>query len=301
MKTYLDEIKSEEDLKRLFIEDWNWDFPSIPNLPLTFPDKYKIARQLILAQRGNSRIVFLDIKDLPEEKERFVRSFEQKIVSFPDLKKIAEDSVFVFSIFNFKFLDFVSAEKIAGKFRIKRFSINPDTRGKLRTPAEQLAKLKLERYVSNSLTRDKIKDAFSLEVITEKFYKDYIEIFRKIKNVLIKQRVKEINDKEKYLRDYIHKTLSRIMFIYFVQKRGCFGGDKNFLANFWDAYKNEHFGENNFHKDWLNVLFFEGLAIPSYKFKEKPYLREFNKILKDAPYLDGGLFNAGDEAEKTTG
>ena len=299
MRTYLDEIKSEEDLKQLFIEKWNWSSPYISSFYFKFPEEYNVEKQLLLAQKGDVGVIFIAIKNLPEEKERFIRSFEQRLVSLPELKERAESSIFIFSIFNFKFLDFVSAEKIAGRLRIKRFSINPETRGKLRTPAEQLEKLKLEeKDLFEGLIKDKIKEAFSVEAITEKFYKDYIGIFKKIKDTLIKKGNEEIRNSENKLRDYIHKTLSRIMFIYFVQKRGCFGGDKNFLINFWDSYKNEYYGENKFHRDWLNVLFFEGLACPSYKFQEKSYLGKFNKILKEAPYLDGGLFSPEGETNE---
>jgi len=299
MRTYLDEIKSEEDLKQLFIEKWNWSSPYISSFYFKFPEEYNVEKQLLLAQKGEVGVIFIAIKNLPEEKERFIRSFEQRLVSLPELKERAESSIFIFSIFNFKFLDFVSAEKIAGRLRIKRFSINPETRGKLRTPAEQLEKLKLEeKDLFEGLIKDKIKEAFSVEAITEKFYKDYIGIFKKIKDTLIKKGNEEIRNSENKLRDYIHKTLSRIMFIYFVQKRGCFGGDKNFLINFWDSYKNEYYGENKFHRDWLNVLFFEGLACPSYKFQEKSYLGKFNKILKESPYLDGGLFSPEGETNE---
>ena len=49
-------------------------------------------------------------------------------------------------------------------------------------------------------------------------------------------------------------------------------------------------GKNKFHTDWLTTLFFESLCNPPWLYKEKDYLGIFNEVLKNAPYLNGGLF-----------
>jgi type I restriction-modification system DNA methylase subunit len=298
MKSYLSDIKSEDELRNLFIEKWNWESPQISSTYFDFPDELssKIDKCTVLAQKTDYKIFFVALQNT-EKTERQIRAFERKIITQSDFRKNAENSILIFSISNFEFLDFVKPEKIGPTIRIKRFSINPENREKIRTPSEQLEKLEIQSGNSPSQVKDKIYEAFSIESVTERFYKGYLEIFDKIKKLLIKQADKEVDNYDKQLRDYIHRTLNRIMFIYFVQKRECFGGDKNFLANFWDAYKNKYYGKNEFHKKWLNILFFEGLAKPSWHYlRPTPeYLGEFNTILKEAPYLNGGLFNKEDE------
>jgi len=300
MKSYLSEIKSEDHLRNLFIERWNWESPQISSIYFDFPNELspKIDKCKVLAQKADYKIFFIALQNI-EKTERQIRAFERKLITQSDFRKSAENSILIFSISNFEFLDFVKPEKIGPTIRIKRFSINPDNREKIRTPSEQLEKLEIRPGDSPSQIKDKIDGAFSVESVTEKFYKGYLEIFDKIKKSLKNQIDNKVDNYEKLLRDYIHQTLNRIMFIYFVQKRKCFGGDKNFLANFWDAYKNKYFGRNEFHKKWLNILFFEGLAKQSWYFQEKSYLDKFNQILKDAPYLNGGLFKENDELEET--
>lgn len=297
MDFYLSEIKSKENLKELFIEKWNWESPKISNLFFNFSDEIrnKIDESLILCEKLNYKIFFFDLNNL-ERPEKELKSVERKIIIEPQLKELAENSMFIFSADNFKYLDFIKAEKVGVRLRIKRFSISPENKEKLRTPSEQLGKLRLEsEKVTSSYIKNQLEEVFSVEAVTERFYEEYVEIFNKLKNFLVRQKV-EIYEgkKEEKLRNFIHQTLDRIMFFYFVQKRGCFGGDKNFLVNFWDAYKNKFNGENKFHKDWLSTLFFEALCLPfsqkQYFFKEKSYLKEFVDVLINAPYLNGGLF-----------
>ena len=290
---YLSKIKSKSQLKELFIEKWNWESPKIDELFLSFPEeiKNKILNSEILAEREGIKVLFFETKNISNP-EKELKSIEKKIINTPDVRKIIENSIFIFSFKEGEYLDFLKAEKIGQRIKIKRFSISPENRDKLRTASEQLKKLKLDpSKITLSYVKNQLEEAFSVEAVSEKFYQEYIDLFHKIKNVLSKQKVSvDQKERERKLRDFIHQILDRIMFLYFVQKRGCFGKDKNFLANFWDDYKNRFKGENKFHKDWLNVLFFEALCQPSWLYREKKYLGKFNEILKYAPYLNGGLF-----------
>jgi len=290
---YLSKIKSKSQLKELFIEEWNWKSPKIEKVFFNFPEEIKnqILNCEVLAERERIKILFFEIKNISNP-EKELKLIEKKIINNPEVKKIIENSIFIFSFREGEYLNFLRAEKIGQRIKIKRFSISPENRDKLRTASEQLEKLKLDpSKITFSYVKNQLEEAFSVEAVSEKFYQEYIDLFHKIKNVLSKQKVSvDQKERERKLRDFIHQILDRIMFLYFVQKRGCFGKDKNFLANFWDDYKNRFKGENKFHKDWVNVLFFEALCQPSWLYREKEYLGKFNKILKYAPYLNGGLF-----------
>lgn len=299
---YLADLKNKNDFKKLFIEQWNWDPPRISSPIIDFPDeiKTKIKESEILAERGAYQIFLFILKEINFDSREF-KVIENKILRNSDLRPMLENAVFIFSSEDFDYTDFVRAEKTSQKIRIKRFSINPENRSKLRTPSEQLSKLKLDLNdlnqpaKVNSYIKNKIQEAFSVDVVTESFFNDYIEIFKKIEKSLTNQKV-DVLEKEKNnkLKDFIHQLLDRMMFLYFVQKRGCFGNDKNFLAHFWDAYKTDFQGENKFQEDWLNVLFFDVLSTPSWMYKDRDYLKDFNSILKTAPYFNGGLFEKND-------
>jgi hypothetical protein len=291
--SYLTEIKSIGDLKNLFIERWNWDSPQIKEVSLELSEdiQNKIDNYQLIAQRLGYKIILFVLKNLlkPEQELKII---ERKIITSSPLRKEVDDFIFVFACENFDYIDFIRADKVGPKVRSRRFSISPENYHQLRTPSQQLENLKLDfQKISPSYIKNRIDEAFSVEAVTERFYKEYIEIFEKIKKFLIKQKIEIGSEvKNEKLRDYIHQVFNRIMFLYFVQKRGCFNEDKNFLATFWNAYKNKSKGENKFHKDWLNVLFFESLSRPSWLYTEKSYLEQFNEVLKNAPYLNGGLF-----------
>ncbi|MCX8015122.1 MAG: hypothetical protein N2748_03805, partial [candidate division WOR-3 bacterium] len=293
MTFLLARIKSKEDLKNLFIENWNWDNPRLSRYHFNFPDEIRCYLQetIGIAEKLDCKVILLRLNDVVYP-ERHLKSIERKILNSPDFKRILDNNIFVFTYDNFNYINFVKAEKIGTNVKIKRFFITPENRNKLRTPEEQLNKLKLETNITDAYwVRKKIEEAFSVEAVTERFYDGYIDIFNKIKQSLQKQKIVV---EEKKLRDFIHQILNRIMFLYFVQKRGCFNNDKNFLANFWDEYKKKFIDKNEFHTKWLNVLFFESLCQPSWLYKDKDYLGDFNQILKHAPYLNGGLFEKGE-------
>jgi len=295
INSYLKNFSSKENMKKHIIEEWNWENPDISETFFEFPKEIKnnIEEATEIAKRLNFKIFLFNLKDI-DNVERKMKSFERKILNSLKSQINIEDNIFTFSFKNFDYIDFVRA-KTGKKVQIKRFSITPENRNKLRTASEQLSKLKLDPIkISSSYIRENIEAAFSVEEVTEKFYEEYINIFNKIKKYLLKYNEIDVEDKQKKLDAYIHQILNRIMFLYFVQKRGCFGGDKNFLSNFWNSYKNLYNGKNKFHNEWINVLFFESLCQQSWLYKDKDYLGNFNKILKEAPYLNGGLFEKKD-------
>lgn len=237
IRVYLSKIKSKEDLKRIFIEQWDWDNPSILGNFFDATEEFKdfVAGNGILAEKMNVQVLYFELKNLTNPGKQ-IKPLQRKIIASPEIKNKIGDLIFIFSANNFGYCDFVRAEKVGSAVKIKRFSINPENRNKLRTTQEQLKKLTIDKAeLSPSFVRNKIEAAFSVEEITERFYDDYIAVFQKIKKDLQKQEVDvESGKQEEKLRDFIHQILNRLMFLCFVQKRGCFAGDKDFLANFWD-------------------------------------------------------------------
>ena len=87
---------------------------------------------------------------------------------------------------------------------------------------------------------------------------------------------------------YVSVMLNRLMFCYFIQKKGFLNFDHNYLRNKLEWCK-EHKGENqyfSFYKGFLKALFHGGLNAPSKK-RQTEFERTYGKI----PYLNGGLFD----------
>ena len=92
---------------------------------------------------------------------------------------------------------------------------------------------------------------------------------------------------------YASLMLNRLMFCYFIQKKGFLDNNKNYLQDKLKACK-EKKGKNkfySFYRDFLLALFHEGLGAPEHS---KNLEVEIGKI----PYLNGGLFDEH-EIEKT--
>lgn len=126
-------------------------------------------------------------------------------------------------------------------------------------------------------TRARVGAAFDVEKVTKKFY----EQFKKEHDAFLKF-IKGIPE-EHLQRWYVSVMLNRLMFIYFIQKKGFLSGDNNYLGNKLEESKRR--GKDHFYIKFLCPLFFEGFAK-----REEQRSPEINRLLGRIPYLNGGLF-----------
>ncbi len=90
---------------------------------------------------------------------------------------------------------------------------------------------------------------------------------------------------------YASLMLNRMMFIYFIQKRGFLDNDPNYLRNRLERVRRQQ-GNGNFHSFYrlfLLRLFHEGLGQPA-----ADRTPELATLLGRVPYLNGGLFDVHD-------
>lgn len=128
----------------------------------------------------------------------------------------------------------------------------------------------------------KTKKAFDVEKVTKRFYDRFakvrVEFFDFIKGI------PEVADREWYAS----VMLNRLMFVYFIQRKGFLDGDHDYLRNRLKACQ-EKAGDGKFHtfyRYFLVRLFHEGLG------KRKEERKSgLEKILGKVPYLNGGIFD----------
>lgn len=128
----------------------------------------------------------------------------------------------------------------------------------------------------------RVRAAFDVEKVTKKFY----ERFRKEHKAFFKfiEGLESQADREWYAS----LMLNRMMFIYFIQKRGFLDSNTNYLRDRLERVQREQ-GENKFvgfYRLFLLRLFHEGLGRP-----EADRSPELAKLLGRVPYLNGGLFD----------
>src|ERR1017187_1411671 len=94
--------------------------------------------------------------------------------------------------------------------------------------------------------------AFDVEKVTKKFY----ELFKKEHDTFLKF-VEGIPDGE-LKKWYVSVMLNRLMFIYFIQKKGFLASDQHYLAS--KLAETKKTGKDRFYRDFLCQLFFQGFA-----------------------------------------
>ncbi len=121
----------------------------------------------------------------------------------------------------------------------------------------------------------RVRPTFDLERVTRRFYDRF-----KDEHAAFAKFLQGIPD-ENLQRWYVSVMLNRLMFIYFIQKKGFLAGDVDYLRQRMAQFTSK----DQFYRGFLCPLFFEGFA-------KKPAERsaEANRLLGNVPYLNGGIF-----------
>lgn len=125
----------------------------------------------------------------------------------------------------------------------------------------------------------RLKKALDIERVTKKFYREFSE-----QHLAFLGLIEGIAD-DRQRRWYASILLNRLMFIYFLQKKGFLNnGQLDYLQDKLTQSK-ASIGTDQFYRAFLWPLFFEGFAKPEQERSEAT-----NKLLGNIKYLNGGLF-----------
>ncbi len=199
-------------------------------------------------------------------------------------------------------------EQFLTKTEPKRFTYVLGEGESVRTAAERFAQLAQKRTTA---TLDDVKEAFSVEKLSDEFFDKYKDHYQNFVQFLTGTRLVKrgnkweeqtvgspntqfasvFNGNAKDVRDFCKKLLGRIVFLYFLQKKGWLGapvqgswqdGDRNFLHNLFNEA--EHKGI--FYSEYLAKLFFDTLN----KRRDGDLVELLPGKPCKIPYLNGGLF-----------
>lgn len=158
---------------------------------------------------------------------------------------------------------------------------------------------RLLSVADHPVTLKSLIEAFNVEKLTKDFFKGYREHYERFwqyinshqeyRQCLIDLEQESTTKAEKPIRDFAKKLLGRLVFLYFLQKKGWLGvpaseinwkgGNPRFLKDLFDS----NLDKSSFYEKALVVLFFETLN-----------RRRDNDIFEltntKVPYLNGGLF-----------
>ena len=206
----------------------------------------------------------------------------------------------------------------------KRFTYLLGEGHRSRTAIQQFEKLK-----ASGLTLKDVTKAFSVEALSDLFFKEYKKQYEDIIALITDKRMVKIGNKweerkddiipesdkeygniilrefahfpdaEKAVRDYVKKLMGRLVFIQFLQKKGWMGcsageawndGDREFVQNLFANTTHK----NTFVDDVLEPLFADINTKRTGDIASSPNVGTGIKI----PYLNGGLFEH-DDYDKT--
>ncbi|MBN1453196.1 MAG: Eco57I restriction-modification methylase domain-containing protein [Anaerolineales bacterium] len=144
-------------------------------------------------------------------------------------------------------------------------------------------------------------EAFNVTRITKRFYDEYKQHYDHTREVIrqYNRGIPEFQnaDQEDKLHAFTQRLLGRLMFLYFLQRKGWLGGQQRFLtAQYIDTVK-RHAGE--FSGDQETMFYYSEVLEPL--FFETMNTRRPDNITKwqgvRIPYLNGGLFDKSRDPE----
>jgi Eco57I restriction endonuclease. len=289
-KVDIQQIKKQLEicnLKQLFFEELGWNRLKEPSFSLPFKGQDYIFEPL--AEKSGFKIYTCTPTDglLPDDKQ--LKQLDRLLESY------AHERISIF-------LDGTNTNQVwlwvkreAGKPAAPR--INKLSKGQSADLlAHKLSKIAFgideEEDIDVIVTYGRVKSGFDVDKVTTKFY----DRFKK-EHTFFLGHIKGINDEVADDKDrdwYASLMLNRLMFLYFIQKKGFLDntstrelkGDLNYLKNHLTMTQ-ELNGEDffyTFYRYFLLCLFHDGLS----KRERTP---EIEEIIGNVPYLNGGLFD----------
>ncbi len=199
-------------------------------------------------------------------------------------------------------MDYRIEETNTGRTKVKevstparRWSFLVGKNEKSHTAQSRLAPL-LQNDFHNP-TLEELEEAFNIEKVTDEFFEKYRDLFLRTKEALdnivreSKAVRKDFEEKGVDTSDFSKKLLGQIVFLYFLQKKGWFGvdrdadwgtGPKDFLRQ---LFIGKYRSYPNFFNNILEPLFYEALA----RQRDDDFYSKFECKI---PFLNGGLFDA---------
>ncbi|MCS7272610.1 MAG: BREX-1 system adenine-specific DNA-methyltransferase PglX [Fimbriimonadales bacterium] len=173
---------------------------------------------------------------------------------------------------------------------IRTLEVQPDN--PTRTDLETLLALQTTPTEDPSARIERIREAFSVEKVTEKFYQDFRRLFEEAEALITGVPAGEPK------RLFTLKLFNRLLFVRFLERKGWLRFDKrrDYLRALWEDYRANRADDDTFYNACLKPLFFGALNNPQQRnlmgINQGGLLRS---LVGEVPYLNGGLFEQRDD------
>jgi len=277
----LEKIRNEgvniDLLRNLFIEKLNYDFSDqLTNIKFRESIKESVLSTKIIAEKDEFKVIFCQIDTLLKGKEpeiiKDISSYYPSNIIILTNRK-ADEAHFI----NTRYVGKKQDKKVKG---FRRITVGKTDR--LRTAAERLSMLYADTHTSTLGLMQKCVDAFDVEAVTVEFYKEFVEKYKYLRGVIQETNNLPFKDADELTQN----ILNRLLFLYFIQKKGWLNNNYKFLYDNFDSCKKNG---KVYYKDFLVPLF--------KKLSDKDFSAQgFENI----PFLNGGLFEFQEIKEDIT-
>ena len=266
------------DLQTLFIEELGWDHGGA-DTEVTIAGK-TYALEAIAHKRGMVAYQYMADSDraLPDYPTR------QKIER--NVAKTVREHLIIYARADAQYWQWVKREPGRPDRSRQHIYDRGQSGESLVQKLEQIAfALEEEEDLTLVDVTSRVRAAFDVEKVTKRFY----DRFKKEHSAFLDfiEGIENLTDREWYAS----LMLNRMMFIYFIQKRGFLDNNPNYLRDRLERVRQQQ-GEGNFlgfYRLFLLRLFHEGLGQP-----ESDRAPALVALIGKVPYLNGGLFEVHD-------
>lgn len=282
-KRTFQQLLLDGDFRELFITELGWNKWKVRAelLPITIDGTDFQFRTV--ADRNGLQVVVTEVSELP--KASLARRIDAQ------LRKQAQDYIAIYILCNNSgHHQWVIPVKNVDKRDL--VSIEYESPEKTDFLFSKMQDLEFEPTERTTIVDVKAAVHSAFSVNSEKITKDFYAGFRKEHKAFAKF-ISGIDDElsEKDNRNkqwYASVMLNRLMFCYFIQKKGFLNSNVNYLRDKLDWCRKER-GEDRFfstfYRGFLTRLFSDGLNKPNH---DREFQQQFGRI----PYLNGGMFDS---------
>ena len=296
-KRLFNQYISESNFKELFIREMGWNNPiGQTSFDMTIEETVYEFRQI--ADRSGFQVLTCPVKEIPSS------SLCKKIDS--RLRRFANDYICIFYLLpspvgeglgvRLHHLWVVPVKKVEKRDLVLVEYTSADKADFLYDKIERIS-FDLDELTTIMDVKDRIHEGFIIN--SEKITKDFYTGFRK-EHTNFAKYISGIDDeitdlkKNRNKQWYTSVMLNRLMFCYFIQKKGFLDLNINYLKDKLCWVKREK-GEDrffdSFYRGFLVSLFHDGLNSPRH---QQDFVQKYGRI----PYLNGGMFGIHELEDK---
>lgn len=272
---------TDANFKEMFITEMGWNNPRGATTLPTYPIDGTVYQIEEVAERNGFQILVCNVEEVPSSSA--CKKLDKK------LQKNAENYICIFVVPGTVHHLWVAPVRKVDKRDLVLVDYDSTDRASFLYEKMEGLSFSLNEVTTISDVEERIQAAFLInsEKITKDFYKGFKKEHDNFTKFIsgIDDHIPDKDNKTKQW--YTSVMLNRLMFCYFIQKKGFLDGKEDYLRRKLE-WTQQEVGNNqffhHFYKGFLVHLFHDGLNTPHHD-------QEFENIYGRIPYLNGGMFD----------